>query len=742
MNMAHENSAPESGLDALTGGNAATSTVPTADAAPSRPPLSERIIALPPPKSMEAFRTKVKVKVAPNSSLVAPVDDPVTVKLSTGDDLTRIRGIDATLAGRLAAIGVAQFAQIATWEQSDVQTISQLLDLGRTISRQNWIEQAALLQGRATPRLTASVVAQPPRPVVLVPVVLVPVVPVPVVPVPVVPVPAVQATLASVVPDAPAAPVIARAAVVPPQPAPSLPRVVSVDSPGDAKFHQAAVQMGVPTPVRATLNTTPLTTVERVPPRVPVPIVPAHVVLVPIVPVPVVMARSVAAAMANTTERTPFRVPVPVVPELVALEHAEAAARPPSLPAVPVMAEANQLDQAIGGGQGDSAARLSRDRLSDDDILETQLHDAVAAAADDRAVAATVDLLSAFSPPPTVADGVGSYSAYEPATQGGPLTFAASLPPDAPLGGPEVAFTRWVPPTPLVVPTPPPMTGRAAEAWSPMPSWSKLELQGASQAGFALSPVPAAPAIAATHGLSRPRDRWGAVDHVVPELPQSEPHPQPDVQTLQEPMPLVPLEPVAPTMLDRLASLEAELTALAANDQPRAHAAVGANATVGVPQLPYRSAIPVLTIPVADLVTEPNRLTGRRAGVRPDPAYVASRASPVPAALDSLDGGEADVTILPRGGDQLDIRAITSGPTIGTLEQRMRRARPAPEVDVETYAGYHASISEASVEIVRRDTHTRATVFSDHGDATDHRNAAAREGSVRKFFKALKGDAN
>jgi hypothetical protein len=72
----------------------------------------------------------------------------------------------------------------------------------------------------------------------------------------------------------------------------------------------------------------------------------------------------------------------------------------------------------------------------------------------------------------------------------------------------------------------------------------------------------------------------------------------------------------------------------------------------------------------------------------------------------------------------------------------MRRARPAPEVDVETYAGYHAAISEASVEIVRRDTHTRAVVFSDNGNTAEDGTSRGQEGAVRKFFKALKGEAN
>ena len=98
--------------------------------------------------------------------------------------------------------------------------------------------------------------------------------------------------------------------------------------------------------------------------------------------------------------------------------------------------------------------------------------------------------------------------------------------------------------------------------------------------------------------------------------------------------------------------------------------------------------------------------------------------------------------IVARPSDPLEIRSIAAGPSVGTLEQRMRRARPTPEVDVDTYAGYHGAIGEASVEIVRRDSQTRAMVFDDSSDAADDSNSRSREGTVRKFIKALRGDAN
>ncbi len=64
------------------------------------------------------------------------------------DDLTSIRGIDAALAQHLASLGVTRFSDIAAWRSDDVHNVSQALGISRDISRQNWIEQAALLERR------------------------------------------------------------------------------------------------------------------------------------------------------------------------------------------------------------------------------------------------------------------------------------------------------------------------------------------------------------------------------------------------------------------------------------------------------------------------------------------------------------------------------------------------------------------------------------------------------------------
>jgi predicted flap endonuclease-1-like 5' DNA nuclease len=813
--------------------NALTGSVPPL--LPARTPLSERIVALPPARSMEAFRTKVKVKAPtasappaePAATAPAPTESTVTgqragVPLAARDDLTRIRGIDAALASRLATVGVRGFADIAAWGQGDVQTISQTLDLGRTISRQNWIEQAAQLSGPSKVVAAASAAAKltetvalpvapaapaapsivtaslvPPPPIVPVP--EVPVVTPPVVvaaPVtlvrlpPVVPVPEIPATVVA----EPVAPVavtevapLADAVLAQPAPLMLLPRVVAVDSPGDAKFHRAVVVIAATkatamadAPAQSAPVLIPLAQHVLLPPVVPVPEVPQPPKAV--VAEPVLSAGPPWVAMDRARAPDPFEVPVPVVPEaasqLVVPDTDVTAGLLPELASdTAVLVSPLSLPPSLPSA--DLSAAVGSPEQATDAVLATQLHAAVSAVADDRAVAATIDLLSAFSPPP-VADDPGF-----PGSQSWPPNFphVSSDPVVDPAAEAQadLAFTRWVPTTPMPspapmasptsMPSPASMPSAAVEArgrtdaWVPSP-WvrsdtrtSDMQMSDTRAAtSFATERQPdqpqmpppvsmraAAQAVAASAATPGPppiptdwsRSRWTAAEPAVnsamleptalapPPLP--EPLPLPETMP-PEPRPLAPLEPVAPNMLDRLASLEAELSALAANDQPRGHVAAPS-----VPVPAYRGlGTPQPLHPAPQPVAPP--APPRRAGVR-------STADVLPPSRSGV-GGEADVMIVARGADQIDIRPVAQGPSIGTLEQRMRRARPTPEVDVETYAGYHGAIGEASVEIVRRDTHTRAVVYDDSGERADDSSSRSREGSVRKFFKALKGDAN
>lgn len=73
------------------------------------------------------------------------------------DDLTRIRAISPARQMQLSALGVLTYAQIAAWRRQDIDRVSAALGLERTITKEGWIEQAALLAARADP--PASVVS-------------------------------------------------------------------------------------------------------------------------------------------------------------------------------------------------------------------------------------------------------------------------------------------------------------------------------------------------------------------------------------------------------------------------------------------------------------------------------------------------------------------------------------------------------------------------------------------------------
>jgi predicted flap endonuclease-1-like 5' DNA nuclease len=101
--------------------------------------------------------SRAPVAAAEARSAAAPVEEAVTVSPQqtadhlAPDDLALIRPIDAALAEGLHRLGIIAFAQIADWSRRDVMRVSKVLGLGRRISKENWIEQAAMLaSGRTT----------------------------------------------------------------------------------------------------------------------------------------------------------------------------------------------------------------------------------------------------------------------------------------------------------------------------------------------------------------------------------------------------------------------------------------------------------------------------------------------------------------------------------------------------------------------------------------------------------------
>ncbi len=61
------------------------------------------------------------------------------------DDLTKIAGISAELAGKLSAINCIQYAQIANFSDEDLANVDELMNLNGAIEKDGWIEKARVL---------------------------------------------------------------------------------------------------------------------------------------------------------------------------------------------------------------------------------------------------------------------------------------------------------------------------------------------------------------------------------------------------------------------------------------------------------------------------------------------------------------------------------------------------------------------------------------------------------------------
>lgn len=80
----------------------------------------------------------------------APVTEPAPVPVAAPaagtDDLSLIKGLGPKLRAQLGEMGITSFAQIAAWDEAEIDRID--AQLGRfqgRIRRDNWVEQAKLL---------------------------------------------------------------------------------------------------------------------------------------------------------------------------------------------------------------------------------------------------------------------------------------------------------------------------------------------------------------------------------------------------------------------------------------------------------------------------------------------------------------------------------------------------------------------------------------------------------------------
>jgi len=66
-----------------------------------------------------------------------------------GDDLTKIKGVSADLAGRLGTIGVIKYEQIANFSDDDIANVDEALSLNGRLEKEDWVGQAQKLLAEA-----------------------------------------------------------------------------------------------------------------------------------------------------------------------------------------------------------------------------------------------------------------------------------------------------------------------------------------------------------------------------------------------------------------------------------------------------------------------------------------------------------------------------------------------------------------------------------------------------------------
>ena len=103
-------------------------------------------------KAVDAAPAK-KAKAAKPAKAAAKAEAPAAEKAekpakakkaakSDGDDLSTISGVGPVIVGKLHAEGITTFAQIAAWNDADVEAIEEKLSFKGRVGREDWIAQA------------------------------------------------------------------------------------------------------------------------------------------------------------------------------------------------------------------------------------------------------------------------------------------------------------------------------------------------------------------------------------------------------------------------------------------------------------------------------------------------------------------------------------------------------------------------------------------------------------------------
>ncbi len=80
-----------------------------------------------------------------NEDMVKPKIYTMPLEDKDPDNLCRIKGIGTVLDGKLKALGIYYFDQIAKWSDKEISWIDEHLAFKGRVIRENWVEQAELL---------------------------------------------------------------------------------------------------------------------------------------------------------------------------------------------------------------------------------------------------------------------------------------------------------------------------------------------------------------------------------------------------------------------------------------------------------------------------------------------------------------------------------------------------------------------------------------------------------------------
>jgi len=93
-------------------------------------------------KKPAAKKAAPKPKAAPKKEEAPKAAPKKAAKQAEGDDLSKISGVGPVIVGKLEALGITTFQQIADFTADDIERIDGELNFKGRIERDEWVKQA------------------------------------------------------------------------------------------------------------------------------------------------------------------------------------------------------------------------------------------------------------------------------------------------------------------------------------------------------------------------------------------------------------------------------------------------------------------------------------------------------------------------------------------------------------------------------------------------------------------------